>query len=338
MRTLFGSGLVRTELERVLRRRATRWLGVVLAIAVIAVWIGYTVSSQPASAAERAQSERYYRAAVDDWQRNGAQMIAECRSAQADARTTDPSADFGCDTMTPPKRSDYDTANPPSFDQLHGLATGFAGLAAAVLLVLAASLLGADVAGGTLGTQLLFVPGRVRVFAARGIAVLATAVVFALATIAIGLAGCAVILRGLAVDDASTHGDVSALVATGLRGVLVLVVIAVALTSFGLTWLVGHTGVTVGIAAAWLIAVELIVGAGSALGSLQQWLPARNLYAIATGSGRYAIETCTASSDGTSCTYAEHTFTLAHALGVWAVIVVGFLGAGLLWFRRRDVS
>jgi ABC-2 type transport system permease protein len=198
-------------------------------------------------------------------------------------------------------------------------------------------MVGADVNSGNLGTQLLFVPQRGRLFAARAVATALVAAVVAVAVIGIGSIGMWLVMRHFASSEADAHGNTRLWWGTNARGILV--VVAVALTAYAITWILGHTAATIGVAGAWLIIVEQFVGMADQLARLRPFAPAMNLVAIAQGHGSYSTSTCTNSvTEGLICEYVEKTYSLAHALTLWAGILVVLLGLAMWWFRRKDVT
>ena len=53
------------------------------------------------SDSERARVSADYERARQDFAQNGEQQRADCLQSQAEARTSDPTADFGCDMQAP---------------------------------------------------------------------------------------------------------------------------------------------------------------------------------------------------------------------------------------------
>jgi ABC-2 type transport system permease protein len=325
----FGNLLV-TELKRVRARRITRVLLLGLVGVLVIVWIGYAWGSRPLSAAEQQQSQSYFDEATTDFQRY-------CNDDGTVKTGVDENFSPWGDCSYPPEPDQYGYTRSSHFSDLPGASLAFAGLAAAVMLLLAASMVGADLNSGNLGTQLLFVPQRGRIFVARAVATALVAIVVAVATIGLGSVGMWLVMRHLAATDADTHGNTRLWWATSARGILV--VLAVALTAYAITWIVGHTAATIGLAGAWLIIVEQFVSGTDQLVALKPFAPAMNLIAIAQGHGSYSSSVCTTTvGQGRSCEYVEKTYSLAHALTLWSVILAVLLGAAMWWFHRKDVT
>jgi len=91
------------------------------------------------------------------------------------------------------------------------------------------------------------------------------------------------VMRHFAATDADAHGNNRLWWATNARGILV--VLAVALTAYAITWILGHTAATIGLAGAWLIIVEQFVNGADQFVRVKPFAPAANLIAIAQGHG-----------------------------------------------------
>lgn len=325
----FGTLLV-TELKRVRARRITRFLLLGLVAVLVIIWIGYAWGSRPLSAAEQQQSQGFYNDAVTEFQKY-------CNEDGTPKAGVDENMSPWGDCSYPPTPDQYLYTRSSHFSDLPPASLAFALIAGAAMLLLASSMVGGDINSGNLGTQLLFVPQRGRVFVARAAATVVTAVAVAVTTIGVGSIGMWLVMRHFVADDADAHGNSRLWWATGARGILV--VVALALTGYAITWILGHTAATIGLAGAWMIFVEQFVAAADQLAALRPFAPATNLIAIAQGRGSYSTSVCTTTvGQGRSCEYAEKTYTLAHALTLWGVILVVLLGAAMWWFHRKDVT
>ena len=129
--------LARVELRRLLRRRLTLFvvLGILLAVGLQVFQTG--MQARPTSASERARVSADYERARQDFAQNGEQQRQDCLQSQAEARTSDPTADFGCDTMEPTLAM-FLKPELRFAGEVPGVLTG-----GAVLLALAALVLGA---------------------------------------------------------------------------------------------------------------------------------------------------------------------------------------------------
>ncbi len=321
--------LLVTELRRVWVRRITRFLLLAVAAVIVVIWIGYAWNSRPLATSELQRMQSFYQTDLDSWQK-------ECNDDGTLKDGVDPQTAAWGDCSFKPERDNYVWARSSHFADLPVASLGLIGIASAAMLVLAASLVGADINSGNLGTQLLFVPQRGRVFAARAIATAVAAAGLAVATLAVGSLGMWLLVRHFATTDADTHGNARLWWATSSRGILV--VIAVALTAYAVTWVLGHTAATIGVAGAWMIIVEQFVSGADQLGGLRPFAPAMNLMAIAQGRGTYTQSLCTNVQGGRSCDYVEKTYSLAHALTLWGVLLVVLLGFAMWWFHRKDVT
>jgi ABC-2 type transport system permease protein len=325
----FGTLFV-TELKRVRARRITRFLLLGLVAVLVIIWIGYAYNSRPLSDAEKQQYQSYFDESLTDYHR-----FCNDDATLKDGVDADQSPWGDC--TYPPTADQYSYDRSSHFSDLPSASLAFALLAGAAMLLLASSMVGGDINSGNLGTQLLFVPQRGRVFLARAAATVVTAVAVAVATIGIGSLGMWLVMRHFVAADADAHGNARLWWATGARGILV--VVALALTGYAITWILGHTAATIGVAGAWMIFVEQFVAGADQVAGLRPFTPAMNLVAIAQGRGTYSISTCTNSvSQGYSCDYVEKTYTLAHALTLWGVILAVLLALAMWWFHRKDVT
>lgn len=325
----FGTLLV-TELKRVRARRITRFMLLGLAAVLVIIWIGYAYNSRPLSDAEKQQNQSYFDESLTDYQKY-------CNDDGTVKDGVDVDQSPWGDCTYPPTADQYSYDRSAHFSDLPFASLAFALVAGAAMLLLASSMVGADINSGNLGTQLLFVPQRGRVFLARAAATVVTATAVAVATIGVGSLGMWLVMKQFVADDADAHGNARLWWATGARGILV--VIALALTGYAITWILGHTAATIGLAGAWMIFVEQFVASTDQLAGLRPFAPAMNLVAIAQGRGTYSISTCTNSvNQGYSCDYTEKTFSLTHALTLWGVILAVLLAVAMWWFHRKDVT
>jgi hypothetical protein len=137
----FGTLLV-TELKRVRARRITRVLLLGLVGVLVIIWIGYAWGSRPLSAAEQQQSQSYLDEATTEFHKY-------CNNdGTVKAGVDENLSPFG-DCTFPPEADQYVYTRSSHFSDLPGASLAFAGLAAAVMLLLAASMVGADLTPAT---------------------------------------------------------------------------------------------------------------------------------------------------------------------------------------------
>lgn len=327
-------GLVSAELLRIRKRRATTWLALLLLAITALVVVVYALNTKPPSADDIANAQEAYQQTLRDWQRHGDEYLQDCLDQQEEDRKTDPSADYDCESMNqPPQPEDFEWWSGAASSDLPFLVVGFAAAAAAVMLLLAATFVGADNATGTLSTQLLFAPTRWKVWLAKAVALVVTAVVGAVAAMAVGGFASWLVIRWHALTPDAVHTAWGSLLDIALW--MLPIVVAVTLVAYAVSWLFGHTVAIVAVTGGVLIAEQILA---NAVPSSTPWLPGTNLLAIALKTWTYNTYPCVTTPQGVSCEAVEHTLTRGHGLTMWAIVLVVTLGASLWWFRRRDVS
>lgn len=327
--------LLRAEWRRIINRRLTlgvvAMLTVIIAVFSIALW----QSSTPPSDADAARAQQLYEQAAADWRENGEQYIADCLSAERDARAIDPAADYKCDEMRAPQQSDY-TWTPPRMDAtMQDTVSTALPLAAMAALVLAASLISAEFASQSMTTWLTFEPRRGRVMASKlativpvsaGLAVL-TLALFALAT-----------WLSVSLNDGPTQwadGELSRYLLRSLR--TVAVVSGVGVLSACLGFLVRHTAAAVGISAGYLVVVELM--GRNLWGPLGRWSLGNNMSAAVNGRTAYATNICrTDPQQGYLCEWVEKTITWHQAAPYLLAVLTVLVLLAWITFQRRDVQ
>ena len=249
--------LTRVELRRLFSRRL-----VVLALLAGVVVTGFFLvtawtAAQPMTPAEQAQAQQWYDDARADWERNGEQMVAECRQAEADERAQGQDVDFGCDQIGPQREHFFGTVQPlaeslPTTLTLHAF----------VLLLLAflvgATATAAELSTGAMSSWLTFEPRRLRVYGSKVLAP------------GLGIAPAAVVLLLLLVggawliaSGADTAGSMTAAAwrstAWTMLRILALTVLA-AVAGAALGFLLRHTAAVLGVAIGYLVVVEGVAG------------------------------------------------------------------------------
>jgi ABC-2 type transport system permease protein len=359
--------LLRVELRRYRSRRVTLWVSIGLLVVVALSTLAAATTARPPGAAELAQAQQAYEQTRTDWDENGEQYVADCRSQEeSDA---DPDADYGCDQMEPT----LEQFLPPSQDFFPGRArsdaatSGFgvpqdgtkdaaaiarlqgsvwssdSGLGeldvlAPVLLfavfLVAVSFVTAELTSGAIGLWLTFVPGRTRVYWSKASAAAIWAVSLAVVGFALLVAGAWGAYAVFGDVGEAPEGVVAEIAA--FTGRLALAAAAVALAGVALGLLLRHSAAAIGIAAAW-VGVESLFRL--AAGDVQRWMLSVNLSAWLNGGTVYWTEHCAPDESGmVTCTSIE-TFVSPHQGGlvVLGVTVVLALVAFLV-FRRRDVA
>jgi len=325
--------LIRAELLRLRKRRAVWLLAVLMAALIVVVLFSYWFDTRPPTAAQQAEFRANYEFAVEDWNEHGEEYLADCKESEERERANDPSVDFGCETMGPPKPEDYDYTSGTSYEQMPLLLLGFGAIAAGILVLVSATYVGADHAAGTISTQLLFAPTRWKVWLAKATAIAVAAVAAAAVSVGLGGLGAWAAMKDHPRTPADADGPVLHLIGVGLWAVLA--VVAVALVAFSISWWFGHTVATVGLLGAAMIGEMVLAGVKP---SLTPWLPGRNLGAIVTGQWSYYVPDCRSTPEGTFCTEADMFISRGHGLVLWGILVLVTTVASVLWFSRRDVN
>ena len=147
------------------------------------------------------------------------------QGGEAEERKTDPSVDYQCDTMGPPKPEDYDYTSGTSYEQMPLLLLGLGAIAAGFLVLVSATYVGADHAAGTISTELLFAPTRWKVWAAKATAITSAAV--AATIVCVGLGGLAAwaVMKDHPKVPTDADGPVVPLIKVGLWALLAVIAV-----------------------------------------------------------------------------------------------------------------
>ncbi|MBC7291119.1 MAG: ABC transporter permease subunit [Actinotalea sp.] len=326
--------LVAVELRRVVARRLITFVTIGGLLAVGLVLVAAWQSARPLTDAQIAEAERQYAWALEDWEENGEQMVADCLDAQAgESELAGEPLDFGCAEMEPqrewyvPPSSELSTALGP-------LLSSTATLLVFLVFVVGVTATAAEMTTGSMSTWLTFVPQRLRVLFSKVAAsgVVGVPITAVLAAVLVGGAyGVHAAQGALGTMTGAVWADVGW---TGLR-VVVLGGVAAAVGS-ALGVLLKNTGVALGLVIGYLLVVEAILG--NLVQPIQPFLLQTNLRAWVEGGTTYWVSECTVTDQGTQCTGTEVALGLAQGaayLGVGAVLVLGLTA---LVFRRRDLA
>ncbi|WP_456787636.1 ABC transporter permease [Cellulomonas sp. P5_C5] len=330
------SRLLRVELDRFASRTLIR-LGVagVLAICCIAAFASWEAAAPP-SQAEVDQAQAYYEQAVDDFEEDGEQWIADCEEGEAAEKEVaeDPAAvDWACDQMEPKLENWLGGA--PSFDRdTSSLLTSISVVFVLASLLLAGSFVSAEFSTGSIGNWLTFAPRRVRVYLSKVLAAGLWLIPVTAVGVGIVLGVSWLSYRYFDTMDAGAPSELSSPVDVALRIVALAPVVAVIGAALG--FLARHTAAVLGVVLGWLVLVEVILS--HQVEELQPWTLVTNVTAWVQGSATYYLTECSTTAAGSSCVGASHVVSQTHGgiyLGVLAAVVAG---VALLVFRRRDVS
>lgn len=323
--------LLKVELTRLRWRRAV----VVLLVACVALPLvllaGYAWETRPISDADIAQAKEL--AARDADQPWVAQEVAACEA--------DPEMYLGPDGVA----TDCTEAITPRYEnylyrselELTALRTDV-GAAAITILTGLLMLIGTTYAGhdwntGSMSNQLLFEPRRLRLWLAKGAAVLLTGVLVGAVVLGIFWGGAALIASSR--DITAAPGVWREVWETQARGVLAVGVGG--LLGYALTMLFRSTVATLslmfGVAIAGSLVVVAILGDSAA-----RWLLPTNFLAFVLGGFSYYDPTaCTQSPDGSVTGSCERVLPAVDGGIVLGVLVVVAVGLSLWSTQRRDV-
>lgn len=332
------TALVVVEGRRFRYRTAVRWLAGLALLAALAVVAGAWNATRPPSDAAIEQARQQYEWAVDDWEENGEQYLADCRAGEATEQESDPDADWGCDAMAPTPEQ-YDPYRAVFAGSIEGWVSAVAQFL--LLLVFAAGVTSvtAELATGSMAMWLTFVPQRGRVFASK-VAVPALGVLLpaALATgVAVGGAyGVAALNGALGTVTGELWADL------GLQALRVVAVTGVAAAAgAGLGFVLRATAAAIGAAVGWLILVDTLLMRGL-VQSLTPWSLSLNLTAWVQGGATYYVSVPCAALPGQEGEIGwcgtDRTLSAAHGGVLLAVVAAVLVLAGWLAFRRRDLD
>lgn len=324
-------GLVGVEVRRLWWRRLTK--AAVMAVVVLTGAMVYNAYN--ASAPERLAQQ------LDDYKlmvAQAPQMVADCKKQEAMERDRagDPSIDFGCSQQTPPTLEQMGLALPVADSITEGIARTGALVIAFLALLLGASFVGAEFTTGAMGTWLTFQPRRLRVATSKLGAAALGGVALAVVGLTLGNLGARMVAVVNRPGDDLVLPDPPALdepvAVLGLR--VVALALGAGLVGASLGLVLRHTAAIIGVVLGYAVVVEGIVVQTFLGGRLQQWSVLHNLEAFLSKGATYYANTCT----DARCEYAEHTITFTHGWVFLLCVVVALALAGVLTFRRRDVS
>lgn len=323
--------LLRVELARLRWRRAV----VVLLVACVALPLvllaGYAWETRPVSDADIARAEQL--AAQDASQAWVEQEITACEADPEMYLGPDATAAQCAEAMTPRAenylyRSELDLAS---------LRTDV-GAAAITILTGLLMLVGTTYAGhdwntGSMSNQLLFVPRRLRLWTAKGAAVLLTGLVVGALVLALFWGGAALLASSR--DITAAPGTWDDIWATQARGVLAIGVGG--LLGYALTMLFRSTVATLSLMFGVAIAGSLLIAAILGDDAARWLLPTNYLAFVLGGFSYYDPSACTQTADGAITGGCESTLSAVDGGVVLAVIVVVSVGLSVWATHRRDV-
>ncbi len=322
--------LLRAELLRIRSRRLT-WVALgLVALIILATQIAVFTSVRPLTAAEQSQAQVAYSEALQDYEQNKEQYEADAQQCIEQGNPRE-----ACEYK--PTLENYAQRSVSSFADMSGLAITVSVLMSALaLLILSASLVGADFSTGALSNWLSFLPERTKVFFTK---LLAPVLVGAVATAVLAFAalGLTVLVTRVAGGDVVGLGPAAAQAG---RGILVGVVAV--LVGFGIAMLTRHTIAAVGAVLAYLFLTfvyNILVFAVPAIQGLQRVLPENHALSLLDKGYTYTTYVNKPSADGTYQQEAvDHTISFASSGLYWVVVLGVLLGVAYVVFRRRDIT
>ncbi len=311
--------LLKAEFTRV-RARKIAWLTplfALLGLTLISVGAGFLAT--PPSDAEVEQGKRAYKEFHDDWEKNHEAQTKECLEEVKDQPEFDPR---DCEIEEPKPEDFY--RQPLNYDTILKMVLGdqsgsfgAIGLALGVIIIVCASLVGAEFNTGSMDTWVTFVPKRTDVYLTKHIVALAYALTVAVVSVLLGwLISMGIIAMIQSPAALTSSSEVWRL---GGRFLIVTVVFSLIITS--LAFLTRHSAATIGLTFGTYLACSVVEGIATLwhpLAWVVRLLPTANVSALLGGKYEYVI-------------------TNTHAaiyLGVITLVLV--VGAWLV-FHRRDL-
>ncbi|MEJ7741981.1 MAG: ABC transporter permease subunit [Nocardioidaceae bacterium] len=312
--------LLTVELRRLISRRAVVILMLLCTLGAGAIAAGTIYNSRPVSAAEIAAAQRE----ADEMNREPwmQRQLERCERSDQDGSR--------CERNIAMRPEYLLTRQPLDPTDWNIWLLSMAALVGAIGVLIGATFIGADYASGSLTTQLLFQPSRLKVWGAKAGALLIG--IGALALLSLGGANLALWLAATAWDRPLGEGLVGDWSA-GVGRSMVFAALA-SVVGFAIVVLARHTAAALGLIAVYALVFETVVR-GVWPGS-ERWLPSNHF--IAWVQGRWRVQTYGDCSNNGRCRPVVTRFDLLDA-----AVYLGLLGlvialASLLVFRRRDVA
>ncbi len=322
--------LVSVEIRRFWGRRAVAVV-LLLTTLLVGLLVGSSIwSTRPPTADDRAAAQTQIDQMGDSWE----EERDRCLDAPEDYFGPGGQAS-DCDQIEPRVEDFLPRSTLDLEDERRSRGLGMILVLVGAAIVLASTFSGADWSSGSLGTQLVFEPRRLRVWAAKAVAVVVSST---LAAALLAAAFWAVLYavaqaRGIDVPSQVTQ-DVLAQTGRGL-----VLVAGAALGSHALTMLLRSTVGTLGLLFGYAVAGEIVV-ASLPFDKMSQWSLANNVQAwLTNGVEVYDDSICSVASLGSEggCV-PTYVLSGAHGAAYLAVLLVVVVLLSPPSFRRRDVS
>ncbi|MGB9375665.1 MAG: hypothetical protein WCA82_16065 [Jiangellales bacterium] len=324
-------GLVASETQRLLARRATRALAVLALLGVVAAGLlALATTRQPTAedwARAQAQAEEFRADAEQEW--------ARCVAEAPEGETAEYCGDL--DDWAPDAEDLLDATPFNPADGLRVLVGAAGGLAAFAAFLIGATAGGADWTARSMGMLLVWEPRRTRVFMTRLAVLLTLSLVLAVTAIALATAlGSGVVSVRGTWDGFGSEGWTSLV---GYQARLLPLVMLATAAGFGLAMIARSTGFALGVAAGYLAVVE---SAAQIWRWGSQWLVQTNVGIVLSGGPQeWPIgERVTEGLGPDEFGYEVVTVTITpiRALLTLLVIILVIDLLALVLYRRRDLS
>lgn len=326
------SRLVRVEVRRLLARRLLRVLGAVLLAGLAFAAVNTALHSSRDLAAARVKAEQQ----AKEYRAQSAENVKMCEADKAAGRT--PAEVMCADEGGGPTAENFYAD--PRYDFARSAPDAVAGAIVGVGMlgvVLGASAVGAEWSAGTFAGLLTWEPRRLRVLAAKLVALVAVVAAIALAAVVVQLLAYWAIAGTRGTLAGTTSHVVASLTGRGARGIgLVALLAAAAAATAGI---VRSTAGALGAAAGYMVIFEIL--SRNLRPGWARWLLSSNAAALVTGKIEIYPPTSTAMVGPPGTPLTEPKIYILH--GSRAAIVLALATAALvaLWgllLRRRDVT
>lgn len=327
------SRLSLVELRRLGARRLTAIVFVGTLVVVGLMLFGIAQDAKPLPAAQLAAQRVQFEEAHRDWVANGVQQRQDCLDSQTEARKTDATADFGCDSMEPTWAS-WGKPQTVFHQVMPDVLRGSSYLLAFVGFLVGAGFVAAEFSSGAIGNWLTFEPRRTRVYASKLVAPAAGLVPLSIIVLGV-LTGGVWLIAGHYGSTAGTTSQTWADLA-GTAGRIVALTSAGGVLGAATGFLLRHTAAALGLAMGYLVLVEGIFS--GTLQSVQTWLVKLNFDAWVQHGTSYFINACTSDDSGNYvCSSVSRHLGFGPASAYLAVALAAVVVLAAVLFRRRDV-
>ncbi len=322
--------LLAVELDRYRSRRAVAMLLLVAALLTVLLAATALWDTRPATAAEQARAELQLEQALNDPQLR--EDVTDCRDNPEAFFGPDTTADQ-CEEFLVPRLENFLPRTTLDLAQVvHGRGTAVIVVVTSLLVIAGATFAGSDWATGSMVNQLLFVPRRSAVWAAKGLAVLVAGLVAATVLVA----GFWLVLSLVAdARDISTPDRVLWDVRwTALRGIVIAA--CGGLGGYALTMALRRTVGTVAVLFAYVVGGEALVFA-LPFQRAGEWSLANNALAWIHDGARVFDDNlpCRPGFEGCQRSY---ELSLGHGAAYLGSVLLLTLLVSWLVFLRRDVD